>query len=414
MSVIEIDHLLQEISPEAPSGENDLAHDPAFMELEKDIRGTPAVEVGDKVIQEAKEPDWSKIQESALALLARTHDLRVAVSLTRALLHIKGLEGLHDGLSLLCGYVERYWDTLYPRLDPEDDNDPIERVSVLETLSDWNMVIAPLMKLTLCSSRTAGNINLRQYRIATGKLDQLTVSEDERKSAPSLATIEGVFKALFEASEKGDKDAPEALLALEALAAKKEIVGASLDTLEALETVLKEKAGTTNVPDLIRLEQILKEMYLFFEEHLSGRESFMPSPSDEEGPDSVTVSSGARRSPRRFGAVSEWMASLRRVVAESPKETEASDVSARAQAERLIAFAGGGKTVMVQDRKDVLYLLGQICNYYEHFEPASPVPLLLKRTMRLVEKNFMEIIEDLAPDSVSQIERICGSKESKE
>ena len=65
---------------------------------------------------------------------------------------------------------------------------------------------------------------------------------------------------------------------------------------------------------------------------------------------------------------------------------------------------------MVESREDVLRVLDQVCTYYELFEPASPVPFLLKRAMRLVEMNFMEIIEDLAPDSMGHIEMITGPR----
>ncbi len=57
------------------------------------------MEVGDKIVQEAKDPDWSKCAKTALELLERAHDLRVAASLTRALLHTEGFRGLNDGLS---------------------------------------------------------------------------------------------------------------------------------------------------------------------------------------------------------------------------------------------------------------------------------------------------------------------------
>ena len=50
--------------------------------------------------------------------------------------------------------------------------------------------------------------------------------------------------------------------------------------------------------------------------------------------------------------------------------------------------------------------------YYERHEPSSPVPLLLKRAKRLVAKDFMEILRDLAPDGVDQAERISGPSDS--
>lgn len=67
----------------------------------------------------------------------------------------------------------------------------------------------------------------------------------------------------------------------------------------------------------------------------------------------------------------------------------------------------------IESREDVIELLEQICAYYELFEPASPVPLLLQRAIRLVTKNFLEIIEDLAPDSMPQVAVLLGTKDTK-
>lgn len=39
------------------------------------------------------------------------------------------------------------------------------------------------------------------------------------------------------------------------------------------------------------------------------------------------------------------------------------------------------------------------------------MPLLLKRAKKLVRKNFIEIIQDLTPDSLRQIQVISGPTE---
>ena len=62
----------------------------------------------------------------------------------------------------------------------------------------------------------------------------------------------------------------------------------------------------------------------------------------------------------------------------------------------------------ISSRQDVIHLLDRICAYYDQYEPASPVPLLLKRARQLVEKNFVEIVEDLAPQAAEQIKTLFG------
>jgi type VI secretion system protein ImpA len=62
----------------------------------------------------------------------------------------------------------------------------------------------------------------------------------------------------------------------------------------------------------------------------------------------------------------------------------------------------------VNSRQDVIRLLDKICAYYQRHEPSSPVPLLLNRARRLVDKNFMEILEDLAPEGLGQARQVGG------
>lgn len=62
----------------------------------------------------------------------------------------------------------------------------------------------------------------------------------------------------------------------------------------------------------------------------------------------------------------------------------------------------------IKSREDVQRAIDGICQYYDRHEPSSPVPLLLRRAKRLVPKNFMEIMHDMAPDGVSQAEQVGG------
>ncbi len=65
----------------------------------------------------------------------------------------------------------------------------------------------------------------------------------------------------------------------------------------------------------------------------------------------------------------------------------------------------------VTSREDVVRSLDKICEYYQRAEPASPVPLLLRRARRLVTMDFMEIVRDLTPSGVSEAEWFRGPEE---
>jgi type VI secretion system protein ImpA len=64
---------------------------------------------------------------------------------------------------------------------------------------------------------------------------------------------------------------------------------------------------------------------------------------------------------------------------------------------------GGGGLGGIASRQDVIRALDLICAYYAKHEPSSPTPLLLQRAKRLVHMNFMEIMQDLAPEAVPHV-----------
>jgi type VI secretion system protein ImpA len=53
-------------------------------------------------------------------------------------------------------------------------------------------------------------------------------------------------------------------------------------------------------------------------------------------------------------------------------------------------------------------MLDKICEYFNRYEPSSPVPFLLKRARNLVNKNFMAILNDLAPGGTDQANLVFG------
>ena len=66
-------------------------------------------------------------------------------------------------------------------------------------------------------------------------------------------------------------------------------------------------------------------------------------------------------------------------------------------------------STQIGSRGDVLRTLDRACDWIEQHEPTNPAPLLIRRAQRLMNKNFLEIIRDLVPEGVDQVERIAGS-----
>lgn len=56
----------------------------------------------------------------------------------------------------------------------------------------------------------------------------------------------------------------------------------------------------------------------------------------------------------------------------------------------------------VETRDDVIRVLDAVADYYRRCEPSHPVQFIVQRAKAWVPMDFMELIKDIAPDSISQ------------
>lgn len=271
MSVIDVNSLLTDISPEAPSGE-DLEYDPAFSEMERAVQGKPEQSLGDATVP-AEPPDWRTVRKLATEMLARSKDLRVAVCLARALAHSDGYSGFSDGLSLVHGLLERHWDTLHPQLDADDNNDPTFRVNTVTTLCDREAILNVLRAAPLVSSRALGRFGLHDMAVARGELQP---PADSQSSPADMPTVEAAFM---------DTDVAD-------LQATADAITRSRGDLAGIDALLMDKIGSGQAPDLGALEALLKEAQVIVSEQLVRRGAGGDEPS-EAGNEENAVTSGA-------------------------------------------------------------------------------------------------------------------------
>lgn len=349
--MIDLDDLLRELSPEAPSGEN-LEYEATsnYGALERAAQGKPEQQFGDTVIP-AEEPEWGTVQRLALELFGSTRDLRVAALLTRALTRTAGWPGFRDGLQLINGLIERLWETVHPQLDPDDDNDPTFRVNTIASLNDAAATLDGLRDAVLVEARGIGRFSLRDLQIANG---ELPAPKNAETGPPEPQMIAAAF-------QEAD---------LEQLRAVSKAIDQSLETLAAIEATLLERVGPAASPDLSALAVLIKTTQRMVAPFLSDRLASAPA---EDEPLAVDGDDPAMEEP---------------------------GTAARA--------AAPAAPRAINSREDVVRAIDLICAYYAQQEPSSPIPILLQRAKRLVSKDFLTILQDLAPDGVSQLEQIKG------
>ncbi|HEY2342744.1 MAG TPA: type VI secretion system protein TssA [Chthoniobacteraceae bacterium] len=336
-----LEKLLAPITPDNPSGD-DVSYDPAFQELDTLVAGKPETQFS------AAEPaDWSQVRAHCLALLERSKHLRLIVTLSAAVLRTEGLSGFRDGLKVIEGDVRGFWPTLYPRLDPEDNNDPTERINILASLSmplgvtgDPYNIIEGLRKSPLSASAQMGRFSL----------DDVTRSQTGEAGAPSVAQVDASFL----------DTRPDVLQERHAA------VSEALALVKSLGSAMSDLVGAERMPNFDLLNSTLREIEKAITRHLPSAEG-APAPEAAGPADSAPAAAPA-------------------------------------------AARGPGISGGIETREDVIRAIDMICAYYKRREPCSPVPLLLERAKRVAQMDFLTLVQDLAPEALAQINLIAGIK----
>jgi type VI secretion system protein ImpA len=87
----------------------------------------------------------------------------------------------------------------------------------------------------------------------------------------------------------------------------------------------------------------------------------------------------------------------------------ANEPAAASASEEAPAMSTGSVTD-IKSRQDAIRALDAVSAFFRAHEPSSPVPLFIERAKRLVSKTFLEVLEDIAPEGVSQAKLIGGIK----
>lgn len=110
--------------------------------------------------------------------------------------------------------------------------------------------------------------------------------------------------------------------------------------------------------------------------------------------------------------LSGLLTQIRHRLAEAGGETEGVDTAdVPVTADGDVAPAEGRAkqpTHAVNSQADVHQVLDNVIAYYKRSEPSSPVPILLERAKRLVGADFLEIVKDMAPGGVDNVQLVGG------
>jgi type VI secretion system protein ImpA len=279
------------------------------------------------------------------------------VILACAALRVEGLAGFRDGLRLIRGLLEKFWGDLHPLLDPDDNNDPQQRLNILSGLTaprnpgsdvaGWLQIIDYLYQAPICQPRGVAPISLDVLAAAQTPAEPAGDGGTPASSGPSLSVIETQIRSAD----------PQLLVASHAA------VKEALEAAEGIDQFLSATLGAGGAISFEELANTLNRIEKAIAAYLPG--------------------------------------------AEGSAAVESADGSGGAGS----AGVGAGPAISgsVRSRDDVVRMIDKICEYYRQVEPGSPVPYLLRRAQKLAVMNFVDAMQELSLATPDQLRPAMGS-----
>jgi type VI secretion system protein ImpA len=115
-----------------------------------------------------------------------------------------------------------------------------------------------------------------------------------------------------------------------------------------------------------------------------------------------------------FGPLSDALKQIRKILADelALRAANAMPVGEEAGGES----SGGGAVIgvgSIKTREDAIRALDAVIAFFRKNEPSSPVPMFVERAKRLVAKDFLEVLLDIAPDGLDQAKRVGGIRDEE-
>lgn len=349
--VLDFDRLLTPVAPDNPCGES-LRWDPIWDEISQ-LRKTskdPLDSSADKT------PEWGQIVELATNVLAtRTKDLLIAGWLTEALVREHGFAGFRDGLQLIRGLANRFWDGLHPAPEDGDLATRAAPLNWLTTADGGARMPVALREIPLAPSADGAILNWNVWNLRR----VAPQGKDEKEDVFKRRTAEGEQqRQLFDSAVDA---APIAFY--QTLLAD---IDACLAEIKQLETDLDEKLGDQG-PSWQELRRSIDDIRVFVYGVL-----------------------------KRRGGLNEPAAAV-----DSTQETTV------AATEDTGSAAGSGP---IRSRTDAIARLEEAAEFFHRTEPHSPVAYLVRRAVRWAGLPFEEVLAELVKDDklVKQIGETLG------
>ena len=112
---------------------------------------------------DAIKPDWKNIVNECQNIFSKSKDLWATSFLMISLYATQGFKGLNESYEFLLALLTKYWESIYPLIDNEDEEPFSYRESVFISLFSFNGILCNLiLDSVLTKSKLFNNISVRE------------------------------------------------------------------------------------------------------------------------------------------------------------------------------------------------------------------------------------------------------------
>jgi type VI secretion system protein ImpA len=121
--------------------------------------------------------------------------------------------------------------------------------------------------------------------------------------------------------------------------------------------------------------------------------------------------SGAQSAPEFDGLSVPLARTLKRLSDHLATRTPAAGSTSAEESSDVVAAGSAVAVGAIRSRQDATRALDAVATFFRTNEPSSPIPLLLDRAKRLVAKDFLEVLAELAPEALAPAKAASGVRD---
>lgn len=348
-----LDLLLQDIPGPSPQG-TDLKYSLEYDQIREASREDLDLPQG-VWVQDLKSANWAEVERLCLEILeTKSKDLQVAAWLIEAWISLYNMTGLKEGFNLLLQLSQKYWDSAFPLLNPQDTD---FRIAPYNWINEKLSIRFSKIEVTAPDGSDFLSYSYSTY-IDIEKNGGISVTNSARSKDSSA------HREDFDKSLKATKD--DFFIKVKADGEE------TLTFIKTLQSFLDTKLESES-PSLYHAQEKVQDLVSFCEQVLSTRHQ----PQDD-----ISVHIETKTS--------------------DPEEADNTDAPSSTTTAHI--------DTVIKSRSDAYSLINEAANYLEKLDPHSPSPHLIKRAIRWSNLDLKELLQEMIkdPSSLEDLKHLLG------